>query len=280
MNLATRVPLRSALFVAGAATAMLSAAVVLAGRVAAMLEQAPAPHVIAVSVARCPVSAPVAPPAPLLVRLPVASDLDAYRARLAPRAYAGAPLVATIATSLGTLHCRLEPRTAPLAVASFVGLASGLKPWRDPRTGSVVERPFYDGLTFHRVIPDFVIQGGDPTGTGAGGPGYAFVDEIAPDQHFRAGDLAMANAGPNTNGSQFFITDGAPTWLDGHYTIFGHCAERDVVQRIARVRRGDLDRPTQPVTIEHVAIAWVGRPRVVRLVQGAHAPVDPVAPGH
>ena len=259
MNLATRVQVRSQLLVACAATATFAGAAVLAGAVASARQRVSARHAIAVPIARCHASvrAPAPAPEPPVVRAPLAADLDTYRARLAPGVSADATPYATLATSLGTLHCRLEPGTAPLAVANFIGLATGLKPWRDPRTGAVVAKRFYDGLTFHRVIPRFVIQGGDPTGTGAGGPGYTFPDEIAPDRPFAAGDLAMANAGPNTNGSQFFITEGAPGWLDGHYTIFGHCAELDLVQRIARVPRSEQDRPVQPVTIEHVAIDWV-----------------------
>ena len=147
---------------------------------------------------------------------------------------------ATFFTSLGTIHCDLLPTYAPKTVANFVMLA---------------RKKFYDGLIFHRVIPDFMIQGGDPTGTGAGGPGYKFDDEIAPTLRFdRAGILAMANAGPNTNGSQFFITDKEAPWLNGHYSIFGQCGDLEVVHAIARVPRGTNDKPAAPVTIEKVSI--------------------------
>src|SRR5207237_1165368 len=130
---------------------------------------------------------------------------------------------ATIVTSRGTLHCSLDPYDAPIAVANFIGLASGQQGWRDPKTGGVRHTPFYDGLTFHRVIPGFVIQGGDPAGNGTGGPGYELPDEVGAAPPIRPGLLAMANKGPNTNGSQFFITDGSPDHLRGHYTIFGQC---------------------------------------------------------
>ncbi len=119
-------------------------------------------------------------------------------------------LTATFQTSLGEIVVKLLPEKAPKTVANFVELAEGTKEWKDPKSGQAVKRPLYDGTVFHRVIPDFMIQGGDPLGTGTGGPGYRFEDEIGPDNRFeKPGLLAMANAGPNTNGSQFFITEGA-----------------------------------------------------------------------
>ncbi len=161
---------------------------------------------------------------------------------------------ATLVTSEGTLHCRLFADRAPRAVSNFVGLATGKLLWRDPETGELNGRPFYDGLIFHRVIPGFVIQGGDPSGNGTGGPGYEFADENDPALEFTPGTLAMANKGPNTNGSQFFIMDGTADWLRGHHTIFGHCDELDVIHRIASVKRSSFDRPVSPVTIEHVTV--------------------------
>src|SRR5262249_52452651 len=131
-----------------------------------------------------------------------------------------------------------------------VGLATGKKPWLDPKTSKLQNnKPFYDGTIFHRVIPDFMIQGGDPLGTGVGGPGYQFADETSPDVKMAPGVLAMANsgAGTGTNGSQFFITEGTPSYLDGKHTIFGTCQPVDVVSKIARTKRDSDDRPETPV---------------------------------
>ena len=161
---------------------------------------------------------------------------------------------ATIETSEGTLHCALFPQVAPIAVASFVGLATGQLAWFDPKTGAASTEPFYDGLTFHRVIPGFVIQGGDPLGTGTGGPGYTFADELTADLPMEPGTLAMANRGHDTNGSQFFITDGAEPHLRGTSTIFGLCEELDVVHRIASVKTSGFDKPVEPVVIKHVSV--------------------------
>ncbi|HEX8114179.1 MAG TPA: peptidylprolyl isomerase [Kofleriaceae bacterium] len=187
------------------------------------------------------------------VRPPDSSDLAAYT-----RAIKGkGALIATIATSQGTLHCQLFDDKAPATVANFVGLATGQKPWTDPRTGKTVRgKPFYDGLSFHRVIPRFMIQGGDPLNNGTGGPGYHFDDEVAPDLTHQPGTLAMANAGPgtSTNGSQFFIDEVEASWLKG-YTIFGKCKEVDVVSRIAGVPRGAADKPELPVAITRLTIA-------------------------
>jgi peptidyl-prolyl cis-trans isomerase A (cyclophilin A) len=186
------------------------------------------------------------------VRPPDSSDLATYT-----RAIKGkGALIATIATSQGALHCQLFDDKAPATVANFIGLATGQKPWTDPRSGKTVRgKPFYDGLGFHRVIPQFMIQGGDPLGNGTGGPGYQFDDELVPDLTHQPGTLAMANAGPHTNGSQFFIDEGEPSFLNGHYTIFGRCKEVDVVRRITSVPRGPADRPETPVTITRITIA-------------------------
>jgi peptidyl-prolyl cis-trans isomerase A (cyclophilin A) len=167
---------------------------------------------------------------------------------------------ATIETSMGTINCVLFPDKAPQGVANFIGLATGTKPWVDPRNGAKRQGvPLYDGVIFHRVIPNFMIQGGDPTGTGMGTPGYEFKNETSPDLKFdRPGRLAYANAGPDTNGSQFFITEVPYPSLNGNYTIFGQCENGDIVQKITRVPRDARDRPTTPVTIKHIAITQPG----------------------
>jgi peptidyl-prolyl cis-trans isomerase A (cyclophilin A) len=143
-----------------------------------------------------------------------------------------------------------------MTVANFVGLATGQKPWTDPKTQELKRNtPFFNGLIFHRVIPDFMVQGGDPLGVGRGGPGYDFADEIVPGIGLDGpGLLAMANAGPGTNGSQFFITEKATPWLTGRHTVFGKCDEVDLVKKITSVPRDDSDRPTTPVTIKKVTI--------------------------
>lgn len=143
-------------------------------------------------------------------------------------------LVADIVTDRGTIGCKLFDDKAPVTVANFVGLARGLQPFRDPMSGSWVKRPAYDGTTFHRIIKGFMIQGGDPKGTGSGDPGYVIKDEIWPgSKHDHAGQLCMANRGPNTNGMQFFITDDTAPHLDDNYTIFGECTPVATVHKIA-----------------------------------------------
>jgi peptidyl-prolyl cis-trans isomerase A (cyclophilin A) len=166
------------------------------------------------------------------------------------------PLQAEIETSKGRLTCRLFDRQAPIAVANFIGLATGARSWLDFKTGKWTQKkPFYDGLTFHRIVPGLAIQGGDPVGDGTGHPGYRFQDEIVPDLKFdRPGLLAMANAGPATNGSQFFITEGTPDHLAGHHTIFGACEPVALVVAIASVRTGSNDRPIEDVLIRRVTI--------------------------
>ncbi|HZJ66699.1 MAG TPA: peptidylprolyl isomerase [Kofleriaceae bacterium] len=186
------------------------------------------------------------------VRPPEAADLATYTRALKGKG----SLVATIATSQGTLHCELLDDKAPIAVANFIGLATGQKPWTDPQTKKTMRnKPFYDGLLFHRVIPRFMIQGGDPLASSTGGPGYTFEDEIAADLTHKPGTLAMANSGPATNGSQFFIDEVEASWLDRRHTIFGQCKEVDVVAKIAGVPRGSNDRPREPVTITKVTIS-------------------------
>ncbi len=165
-------------------------------------------------------------------------------------------LTATLHTSQGQVVIRLLPDHAPKTVRNFVELAEGGRQWTDPRTGRATTGKLYDGTVFHRVIPDFMIQGGDPLGTGRGGPGYKFADEIHPDLVFdRPYLLAMANAGPGTNGSQFFITVVPTPWLNGKHTIFGEVIQgADVVDAISRVKTGSQDRPTEDVTIESVTV--------------------------
>lgn len=167
-------------------------------------------------------------------------------------------------TSMGRITCQFYQKQAPAAVANFIALAEGTKDWNDPATGRLQRRKrYFDGTTFHRVIPEFMIQGGDPTGTGMGGPGYSFNDELDPNLNFdRPGRLAMANSGPNTNGAQFFITEQAYPTLNQGYTLFGQCddASVDVVKAIARVPRDPNDKPLSPVTLMKVTIVDVGKP--------------------
>jgi len=165
-------------------------------------------------------------------------------------------LTATLHTSQGDIVLRLFPDHAPKTVRNFVDLAEGGRQWTNPSTGQQTTARLYDGTIFHRVIPDFMIQGGDPLGSGRGGPGYQFADEFHPDLRFdRPYLLAMANAGPGTNGSQFFITVVPTAWLTNKHTIFGEVIQgADVVDRISRVKTGSMDRPAEDVTIESVTI--------------------------
>ncbi len=168
-------------------------------------------------------------------------------------------LYAHFSTTLGDFTARLFESEAPLTVANFAGLAEGSKEFTDPKTGQKAKRPFYNGLVFHRVIPDFMIQGGDPLGTGTGGPGYQFGDEFHPSlNHARPGMLSMANAGPGTNGSQFFVTVAPTAWLDRKHSIFGEVvAGYDVVEKIAHAPRDARDRPKTPVVMHQVRIERV-----------------------
>jgi peptidyl-prolyl cis-trans isomerase A (cyclophilin A) len=186
------------------------------------------------------------------VREPVAADLAEYTKDIT----GNGPLTATIDTSLGAFHCELYADKAPITVANFIGLATGKKAWRNLKTGAVeTGKPYYDGLIFHRVIPGFMIQGGDQLGVGRGDAGYKFVDEVNNGLTMQPGTLAMANAGPGTNGSQFFITEGAPAHLNNRHTIFGLCKEVDLVKKIEAVPRDPADRPETPVTITKIAFA-------------------------
>ncbi|MGC2697120.1 MAG: peptidylprolyl isomerase [Candidatus Angelobacter sp.] len=185
---------------------------------------------------------------------------------------------AIIHTTVGDLKCELFPSEAPKAVANFIGLATGKKEWKDPTTGKTEHKPLYDGVIFHRTIPEFMIQGGDPTGTGSGDVGFEFQDELHPDLLFdKPGRLAMANRGPSTNSSQFFITEKEvpflnPCLVEGGcpelrrpigtgYTIFGQCDNDSVelVKKIARMPRGPNDRPLNPVKITHIEIVGASK---------------------
>jgi peptidyl-prolyl cis-trans isomerase A (cyclophilin A) len=166
-------------------------------------------------------------------------------------------LMVKFETNQGVIVAKLFEKRAPKTVANFVGLARGLKEFRDPKTAEKAKRPFYDGLVFHRVIPNFMIQGGDPTGTGRGGPGYKFADEFHPElRHSKPGILSMANAGPNTNGSQFFITEAPTKHLNNRHSVFGEVVEGlDVVKKIARVpTQPPANRPKEDVVMEKVTI--------------------------
>ena len=166
-------------------------------------------------------------------------------------------LNAHFTTSEGSFTVRLFEDEAPTTVANFVGLAEGTKEWTNPKNGQRVKQPFYDGLIFHRIIDQFMIQGGDPLGTGTGGPGYKFADEFHPKlRHGKAGTLSMANAGPNSNGSQFFITLIPTPWLDNKHSIFGEVTTgMDVVAKIGRMPTSKPhDQPITPITIQSVKI--------------------------
>lgn len=179
---------------------------------------------------------------------------------------------AVIDTTMGRMTCKLYQQQAPLAVANFIGLAEGTKDWTDPATMQKEHgKPFYNGTTFHRVIPEFMIQGGDPRGDGTGDPGYFFADEFDPNLGFDVpGRLAMANSGPSTNGSQFFITEAPQPQLTGKHTIFGQCDVHSVLieQTIARVERNASDKPLTPVVINKITI----------IRDGQAMPADPMRP--
>ena len=167
---------------------------------------------------------------------------------------------ATFKTSEGTIVARLFEKEAPKTVANFIELAEGKREWTHPTTRAKSSDKLFDGTVFHRVIPDFMIQGGDPAGTGMGGPGYRFEDETQGSSHRfdKPGKLAMANAGPNTNGSQFFITTANTEWLTGKHTIFGEVVEgQEIAEKNSRVPRGAQDKPKTPVVLESVTIERV-----------------------
>jgi peptidyl-prolyl cis-trans isomerase A (cyclophilin A) len=189
---------------------------------------------------------------------------------------------AVIDTTMGRLTCKLYDTQAPVTVANFIGLSDGSKDWTDPKTlQKVHDQPFYNGTTFHRVIPGFMIQGGDKLGDGRGDPGYLFKDEFDPTLTFdEPGRLAMANSGPSTNGSQFFITEVPVQQLDGKHTIFGQCDSHTVllVSSIARVPRDENDKPNTPVVINKITIVRDGQPMPPEPALPAPASAAPTAP--
>ena len=166
------------------------------------------------------------------------------------------PVYAILKTSMGDIVVQLYEDKAPKTVANFIALATGAKEWTDPKTREKVKRPLYNGTVFHRVIPGFMVQGGDPLGNGTGGPGYRFEDEFNADlKHSKPGILSMANAGPNTNGSQFFITLAPTPWLDGKHSVFGEVVKgQNVVEAIANTPRDFRDRPMKDVVLQEVTI--------------------------
>jgi len=167
---------------------------------------------------------------------------------------------ATFDTSEGTIVCRLFEQDAPITVKNFIELAEGTREWTHPHTRAKSKTPLYNGTIFHRVIPDFMVQGGDPAGTGTGGPGYQFQDETKGSVHKfdKPGKLAMANSGPNTNGSQFFITVVPTPWLTGNHTIFGEVVEgQDIADKITKVPRNRQDKPNKDVVLNSVTIERV-----------------------
>lgn len=185
-------------------------------------------------------------PAETATQPPKAEDLARYTQDLG-----AGKLKVVIKTDLGDFNCELFEDVAPITVANFVGLGRGLKAWIDPNNGQPqVGKSLYNGVVFHRVIPEFMIQGGDPLGQGTGGPGYQFANETTPQvRHDKPGLLSMANAGPGTNGSQFFVTEVPTPHLDGRHTVFGSCKEVDLVKKIARAPQG------QKVTIQGMSFS-------------------------
>ena len=251
--------------------------------------QTPVPPVPAPSTTPAPTNpAPPALPPETTAPLPEAPRAGAPPAAQLPDA-PGAPQAAPVIeptgplvvfdTSMGRLTCRLFDKQSPIAASNFIGLATGKKEYTDPVTNKKVKGvPFYDGTTFHRVIPNFMIQGGDRRGDGTGDAGYYFEDEQTPGLNFDiAGRLAMANSGPNTNGSQFFITEVPYPDLDGKYTIFGQCDAHSVlmVATIARVDRNSNDKPLSPVTLNKVTIVRQGDP-MPPLPAASASPANPI----
>jgi peptidyl-prolyl cis-trans isomerase A (cyclophilin A) len=195
-------------------------------------------------------------------------------AKTAATTASGEP-TAVFDTTAGKLRCTLFEKETPETVANFIGLAKGTKDWKNPASHVTKHGvPLYDGTIFHRVIPNFMIQGGDPAGNGSGDPGYTFRDEIVPTLKFdRPGRLAMANSGPNTNGSQFFITEVPTPHLNGRHTIFGQCDDATValVKQIARMGKDENDRPFRPIKINHVNIERAGSAAAAKPAGGTPA---------
>jgi peptidyl-prolyl cis-trans isomerase A (cyclophilin A) len=184
-----------------------------------------------------------------------AATKPAKPAATAPAA-STAPVQAVFETTVGNITCTLFPDKAPITVDNFIGLATGKKDWKNPASGATMHnKPLYDGTVFHRVIPNFMIQGGDPLGNGTGSPGFSFRDEQSDLTFDQPGRLAMANSGPNTNGSQFFITEVPTPHLNGHYNLFGQCENIDLVKQITRLATDPRnDRPFDPPKLTHVKI--------------------------
>ena len=194
---------------------------------------------------------------PMFVLVAMLAAATAFAGQDAAAKKGGGKVYAHFTTSLGKFTVELFEKDAPKTVANFVGLADGTKEWTDPKTGAKVKKPFYNGLIFHRVIADFMIQGGDPLGTGTGDPGYKFADEFGSGRKMdKAGVLAMANAGPNTNGSQFFITLKETNYLNGKHTVFGEVTDgMDTIRKIGETKTSKPgDRPVTPVVIQTVTI--------------------------
>jgi peptidyl-prolyl cis-trans isomerase A (cyclophilin A) len=187
---------------------------------------------------------------------PAAAKPSAAKAATTAPATSTAPVQAIFETTLGNITCTLFPDKAPITVDNFIGLATGKKDWTNPASGATMHnKPLYDGTVFHRVIPNFMIQGGDPLGNGSGGPGFSFRDETSDLTFDQPGRLAMANSGPNTNGSQFFITEVPTPHLNGHYNLFGQCDNNELVKQIARLSTDPRnDRPFNPPKLTHVKI--------------------------
>ncbi len=236
-----------------------------------------------VSTAAIAQSTPQSTPPPAPADLP---DAPSTASNAKPPVAPSGP-TAVIDTTMGRLTCKLYDKQAPVTVANFIGLAEGTKDWTDPASlNKVHSRPFYNGTTFHRVIPGFMIQGGDRAGDGTGDPGYFFQDEIDPSLTFdEPGRLAMANAGPGpsgggTNGSQFFITEVPVPQLNGKHTIFGQCDSHTVllVASIARVNRNESDKPLTPVTINKITIVREGQPMPPEPALPTATPAAPATP--
>lgn len=225
-------------------------------------------------------SAPVPAAPPGAAQTETLPDAPSAQAHEAPPAVPTGP-IALFDTSMGRMTCQLFDKQAPITSASFIGLATGTKPWTDPATQErVTGRPFYNGTQFHRVIPGFMVQGGDRLATGTGDAGFFLPDEISPALRFDVpGRLAMANSGPNTDGSQFFITEVPYPQLNGSYTIFGQCDSHSavLVGAIARVERDSNDKPLTPVMLNKVTIVPAGQPIPPAPLAPA-APVVPVTP--
>lgn len=252
--------------------AVLSIAIISLSTFCAVAQQSPS-----TSEASAGQSAPTSQPA----SNPSLPESPESQAHASPEA--AGPLV-VFDTSMGRMTCKLFTKEAPQTTANFMGLAEGTKDWTDPATHQKMHgKPLYNGTTFHRVIPGFMIQGGDPLGNGQGDPGYYINDEFDPNLNFDLpGRLAMANSGPNTDGSQFFITTVPYPSLDQHYTIFGQCDAHSVLvaQSIADVERDAHDKPLEPVTLKKITIVREGQPMPPPISGTAPAPAAPAVPTH